>query len=105
VSREMVRDVVEWECGRYWIDINWHMTSYVRMKTAKVFANGRSRAVRIPTEWLKGADQVELRRKGDSVMISPIRPTLGELAEAYRKDPICIERKKQTTTPPKSIGL
>lgn len=75
------------------------------MKTAKVFANGRSRAVRIPSEWLKGADQVELRRVGDSVVIAPIRPTLGELVETYAKDPVFVERKKQTKTAPKRISL
>ena len=81
------------------------MTSYVRMKTAKVFANGRSRAVRIPTEWLKGADEVELRREGDSIILAPIRPTLGELADAFAEDPVALERKKQTKTAPKKIVL
>jgi antitoxin VapB len=75
------------------------------MKTAKIFANGRSRAVRIPSEWLKGADEVELLREGDRVVITPIRPTLGQLAKSFREDPIKITRKVQTKTPPRTIGL
>lgn len=75
------------------------------MKTAKVFANGRSRAVRIPSAWLKGADEVEIRQEGDSVVIAPIRPSIGALAAGFRKSPILFERKKQSKTAPKSLGL
>lgn len=75
------------------------------MKTAKIFANGRSRAVRIPGEWLKGADEVGLRREGDLVVLAPIRPTLGEMAKTYAKNPVFITRKEQTRTAPKRIGL
>jgi antitoxin VapB len=75
------------------------------MKTAKIFANGRSRAVRIPGGWLDGADEVELRREGDSVILAPIRPTLGELSDTFAGDPVLLERKKQTKTAPRKIGL
>jgi len=75
------------------------------MKTAKVFANGRSRAVRIPRDWLGGADEVELRREGNSVVIEPLRPTMGEIANKFRENPVTIERRKQTKTAPKTLDL
>lgn len=78
---------------------------YYMMKTAKVFANGRSRAVRIPSDWLGGADEVELRREGDSVVIEPLRPTMGEIAKKFRNSPVNIERRKQTKTAPKTLDL
>jgi antitoxin VapB len=75
------------------------------MKIAKIFANGRSRAVRIPRDWLGGADEVELRREGNSVVIEPLRPTMGEIAAKFRGHPVTIERRKQTKTPPKTLDL
>lgn len=51
------------------------------MKTAKVFSNGRSRAVRMPRDWLGGVDEVALRREGHTVIIEPVRPTMAEEAE------------------------
>lgn len=75
------------------------------MKTAKVFANGRSRAVRIPQDWLAGADEVGLRREGQAVIIEPLRPTMAEVAKQFRKNPVVIERRKQSKTAPKSLDL
>lgn len=79
------------------------MTHYDTMKTAKIFANGRSRAVRIPGEWLRGADEVEMRREGDSIILAPMRLSLGALAQAYAKEPVFLARKVQTTTAPKHL--
>ena len=93
----------EFGVGEAMLDNSCNMLSYILMKTAKIFANGRSRAVRIPGEWLKGADEVELSYEGDRVVIKPIRPTLGEVAESFAKDPLKISRKPQTQTPPRAI--
>lgn len=81
------------------------MTSYYTMKHARIFANGRSRAVRIPSKWLKGADEVEMFNEGDRIVLTPIRPTFGELAKSFAKDPVIITRKAQTKTAPKRIQL
>lgn len=81
------------------------MLSYYKMKTAKVFANGRSRAVRIPRDWLGGADEVGLRREGNSVVIEPLCPTMAEIAAKYSRNPVSIVRRKQTKTPPQTLDL
>lgn len=43
------------------------------MKTAKVFATGRSQAVRIPKEFRFSDDEVSIRREGEAVILEPIR--------------------------------
>ena len=43
-----------------------------RGKTARVFMNGRSQAVRLPKEFRFDTDRVAIRREGDSVILSPV---------------------------------
>ena len=74
------------------------------MKTAKIFSNGRSLAVRIPRDWLGDAKEVELEHDGDTIHIRPRRTTLGELAKRCAKRPVKLDRLPQSTTPPPSIG-
>ncbi len=75
------------------------------MKIAKVFANGRSRAVRIPRDWLGGADEVELRREGQTIVIAPVRPSMEEVARQFRSHPFTLDRHQQSKTPPKLLDL
>ena len=42
------------------------------MDTAKVFWTGRSQAVRLPKEYRLAADEVRVRRHGNSVILEPI---------------------------------
>ena len=42
------------------------------METAKVFMNGRSQAVRIPKKYRFDTPEVEIRKEGDSLILSPI---------------------------------
>ena len=39
------------------------------IKTAKVFWSGNSQAVRIPKEFLIDADEVEIRKRGNSIVL------------------------------------
>ena len=41
-------------------------------KTARIFMNGRSQAVRLPKEFRFDTDKVAIRRQGDSVILSPV---------------------------------
>jgi hypothetical protein len=38
-------------------------------------------------------------------MIEPLRPTMAEVAKQFRENPVVIERRKQSKTPPKSLAL
>jgi len=73
------------------------------MKTAKVFSNGRSLAVRIPKKWLGTADTVVMHKEGDVIKIRPKRKTIMEISQECSKKPIFIERLPQTQTPPSKL--
>ncbi len=62
------------------------------MKTAKVFRNGGSLAVRLPRRWVGKASEVEMREEGDTLVLRARRKTLSEVAEACAAEPTRIER-------------
>lgn len=41
------------------------------MKTAKLFQNGKSQAVRLPKEYRFGSDRVYIKRVGNAVVLLP----------------------------------
>jgi antitoxin VapB len=43
------------------------------MPTAKVFANGRSQAVRLPKAFRFAVKEVSVRREGEAVVLEPIK--------------------------------
>ena len=43
------------------------------MKRAKLFANGRSQAVRLPKEFRFSGTEVFIERRGEEVVLSPVR--------------------------------
>jgi antitoxin VapB len=55
------------------------------MKTAKVFKSGNSQAVRIPREFHLEDDEVEIRRKGDSLILRPKKRSWAMLFESLDK--------------------
>ncbi len=74
------------------------------MKTAKVFQNGRSMAVRIPRQWIEGVEEMELSRRGNDIVLTPVHRQLGDLAQEFAADPVDIKRVKQRKTKPRQIG-
>ena len=44
-------------------------------KTAKIFMNGQSQAVRLPKEFRFDTTEVYIRRQGENIVISPKKPT------------------------------
>lgn len=60
------------------------------MTTAKVFANGRSQAVRIPKEYRITEDEVYIQKIGDALMLVPkskavklFRESLNDFTDDY----------------------
>ena len=41
--------------------------------TAKIFRNGRNQAVRIPVEFSFNADSVTIEKRGDALILRPLR--------------------------------
>ena len=58
-------------------------------KTAKVFMNGRSQAVRLPKEFRFNSDEVWVQKQGDKVILSVTEPGWDEffdLAPVFDED-------------------
>ena len=55
------------------------------MKTAKVFKSGNSQAVRIPKEFHLEGEEVEIRRKGESLILRPKKQSWAALIDSLQK--------------------
>ena len=55
------------------------------MKTTKIFRSGNSQAVRIPKEFQLEGDEVEIRRRGSSLVLRPMRASWTALTESLDK--------------------
>ncbi len=66
-------------------------------KTTKVFRSGNSQAVRIPKEFAFESDEVEIRRQGETLVISPRARSWSLLLESLDKftDDFMTVRPKQ----------
>jgi antitoxin VapB len=67
------------------------------MKTAKVFKSGNSQAVRIPKEFHLEGEEVEIRRKGDALVLRPKKRSWAALFESLDKftDDFMAEGRRQ----------
>ena len=67
------------------------------MKTAKVFKSGNSQAVRIPREFHLDDDEVEIRRRGRTLVLQPRKRSWAPLFESLDKftDDFMTEGRKQ----------
>ncbi len=52
------------------------------MKTAKLFKNGQSQAVRLPKEFRFEGTEVHIKRVGNAVVLLPVQHGWGSLAES-----------------------
>jgi len=55
------------------------------MKTAKLFKNGQSQAVRLPKEFRFEGDHVYIKKEGDIVLLIPEKKSWGVLFESLNK--------------------
>lgn len=76
-------------------------------RTAKLFKNGRSQAVRIPKEFEFIGKEVTLRKEGDRLIIEPVRkPTLVEVLDWLAKQPPCDDEFPEIEDyPPEPVDL
>ena len=66
------------------------------MKTAKIFQNGQSQAVRLPKEFRFQDDHVYVKKSGNIVMLIPVQDAWESLFESLGKfsDDYMTERKQ-----------
>ena len=62
-----------------------YIRAYVIMKTAKIFKSGNSQAVRIPKEFQLTGDEVEIQKKGNTLVLRPTRRSWTALIESLQK--------------------
>ena len=55
------------------------------MKTAKIFRSGNSQAVRIPKEFQLQGDEVDIQRRGSTLVLRPKRASWTPLIESLEK--------------------
>ena len=55
------------------------------MKTAKIFRSGNSQAVRIPKEFQLEGDEVEILKKGKTLVLRPRKRSWASLIESLPK--------------------
>jgi antitoxin VapB len=55
------------------------------MKTAKLFQNGQSQAVRLPKEFRFEGDEVIIKRSGNAVVLIPANHSWDTLADSLHK--------------------
>ena len=81
-------------------------------KTTRLFFSGNSQAVRIPREFQMEGDEVEIRRRGKALVLTPKKRSWTQLAESLkkftpdfmekgRKQPLMQKRKR----PSRSLSL
>ena len=71
------------------------------MTTAKLFANGRSQAVRLPREFRFVGREVRIRRFGLGVLLEPVEIDVDAWFEALDRfrEPFMPEGREQPQTP------
>ncbi len=67
------------------------------MKSTKVFWSGNSQAVRIPKEFLIDSDEVEIRKRGDTILLRPRKRSWAPLLDSLDKftDDFMSRHRKQ----------
>ena len=58
------------------------MRIVLEMKTAKIFMNGRSQAVRLPKEFRFDCAEVFIHKQGDKIVLSPKEPSWDDFFNA-----------------------
>ena len=77
-----------------------------KSKTAKLFRNGRSQAVRLPLEFRFEGDEVRIRQVGEGVLLEPlISDTRKWFADLDRFKPAFMKKgiRQQPVTPRREI--
>ena len=79
---------------------------YTMAKTAKLFPNGRSQAVRLPAEFRFPGDQVRIRRVGRGVLLEPLGVdprTWFEELDRFRDEPFMADGRRQPVAPLRDV--
>ena len=66
------------------------------MATASLFKNGRNQAIRLPKELeFEGVSEVEIRREGNSIILTPLRQTWLSFADTATADKDFLKEREE----------
>src|SRR5690606_38146363 len=94
----------KWQRYIFWIYTTLEEAPLVN-KMAKLFANGRSQAVRLPLEFRFPGTEVRITRHGRCVLLEPVLVDVDEWFAAldrYAADPFMPEGRNQPLAPPRT---
>lgn len=74
------------------------------MKTAKLFMSGNSQAVRIPKEFRLKGDEVEIQKKGDTLVLRPKRKSWAPFIASLKRFTGDFMAKGRRQPPPQRRG-
>jgi len=58
------------------------------MRRVSVFRNNRNQAIRLPKDYeFPGVSELTIEKRGDTLLLRPVRPTWNSLADEPRADP------------------
>jgi len=75
-------------------------------KSAKLFRNGRSQAVRLPKEFRFAGDEVRVRRVAQGVLLEPINADVEQwfaAMDAFSSEPLFAKGRKQPKPPKRTF--
>lgn len=75
-------------------------------KTARIFANGRSQAVRLPAEFRFPGDRVRVSRQGKGVLLEPVVADVDEwfaALDAFGDEPFMADGRGQPVAPKRRV--
>lgn len=77
------------------------------MRTAKLFKNGRSQAVRLPREFRMEGDEVKIYKEGNKVILEPIGASWEKFFEgvAMFPDDFMAEGRQQPPLPENRVNV
>ena len=76
------------------------------MKTAKVFMNGRSQAIRLPKEFRVSGDEVYItKEKGKIVLFEKPQKTWAEIFENFKGDPNFSVHRELINDKPRKVNI
>ncbi|MDG1292946.1 MAG: type II toxin-antitoxin system VapB family antitoxin [Pseudomonadales bacterium] len=66
------------------------------MAIASLFKNGRNQAIRLPKELeFEGVSEVEIRREGNSIILTPLRQTWLSFADTATADKDFLKEREE----------
>ena len=75
------------------------------MRKASLFRNGRNQAVRLPKDFeFEGVSEVEIRREGNALILTPVRKSWTSFAEIPAAD-LDFLSERETVIKPDRVSL